>query len=261
MKKRRLAVLLVLVLTLPAFILLFCSCSTWSGEDFSAYDYFAVTDAEGKEYVYAPGETVFDNAVRAFATAKEGERPAWFADASPILLEWIRDEKAHRFRLYLMPARLAAYIEDVEGSGAYPTEQDIAFFLCASPLRTSLVGAPPPAVHLNGESIRFSVCSWTYEGVLAEEPFLVSSGDYLNQSAETYPLDLQDFSITFEQEPIASRCTVYCGEEEILTASAEELATSFGSLVSGEYQLVAVFEWAQERMKIRAGYSFSVSIP
>lgn len=261
MKKRRLVVLLALVLTLPMIIIAFSSCSVWGADDFSSYDYFAVTDPLGKEYVYAASDATFASAAEAFATAKEGERPAWFADATPFLLEWIRDGKAHQFRLYAMPSLLSAYLEDVEGNGAYPTQKGIAFFLSAPALATALIGEAPPAVFLGGEEVSFSVCSWRYRGELDGVPFAVDSNDYLNQSAEVYPADINGFSLSFAATPADEKYTVYRGEDEVMSVASAELDASLATLAEGEYQLVAVLTWERENVRIRAGYSFSLIVP
>ena len=261
---RRIASLaLLLISVLPCFMFLLCGCAGWNNADYENCEYFAATDANGKEYVYAAEETEFLLACRAFlSAAKANERPDWLGQArAPLLLEWIRDGHALQYRLYLYPEAFAVYIEDMEENGAYPAKADSIALLSAAFARPSLRGNDPPAVLLNGQALAPSICSWSYVGGADGHGATLQSGDYLNQSAETYLLDIDNFFFEYAATPSSVTYTVYRGEEQIATPTEQELAAALAALPAGEYQLVAVCLWNESSVLTRAGYSFAVSIP
>ncbi len=260
--RRALARALLLVFALPCFMLLICGCSGWESIDFAEHEYFALTDADGKEYVYVSGEAVFDEAARAFSNAAVGERPDWFSRArSALLAEWIQDGHARQYRLYLLPEEFAAYVEDSEGNGAHLAVGSVAALLATEPCRASLRGEDPPSVSINGVRVEPSICSWSYAARIGTETVTIRSDDYFNQSAATYPLDSVAFEIACTEQPTDLRITVYRVDEELATLAQEEISSYLSSLPSGQYQLIAVLEWTKESLTLRAGYSFTLNIP
>ena len=247
------------LLLLPVLICGFCGCTDSLARDLAACDYFAMTDIAGKEYVYAPGEPLFDGAVEAFAEAeKTDEPPAWLAEGTPaLLLEWIRDERARQYRLYLSPANLAACLSDAEGNWYTVAEAGVAFFLTTPAAAPSLVGEYPPAVYEGGEEVAFSVCRWTYSGSLNGADFSVASAEYLNTAATDREIDPSAFALTFAKPPKTVVYTLYCGAEEIASGEAVPTLTA---LPAGEYQLVLVAEWQTNATTTRAGYSFVFTV-
>lgn len=258
--RRTLSLVLLFFFVLPCIMSSFSACAGWRSMDFESYEYFAMTDEDGKEYVYAGGEREFREAAHAFKHAEKAEAPAWLSLAPPpLLVEWIEKGHALQYHLYLYPRGFAAYLQDAEGNGAALTKEDALFFLSAEASRPSLRGEEPPAVLLGMQEIAPSICSWRYMGGLDGTAVSLSSGDYLNTSATSYPVDLEKFVLSYEKEPTRIQHTLYRGEEEVGVFSDAELSKL--SLSAGEYQLVSVLEWEQDRCCIRAGYSFAVSIP
>ena len=228
--------------------------------DADAYEYFAMTDEDGREYVYIRSEREFCEAANAFREAEAGEAPTWLSLARPpLLVEWIEGGRALQYHLYLYPEGFAAYLEDAEGNGAHLSKEAAVFFLSAEPCRPSLRGEEPPAVLLGTQKIEPSICSWQYVGGLNGTAVSLSSGDYLNKSAVSYHAKLDDFPLSCTKEPARVQYVLYRGEEEIGSYSETELPVL--SLPSGEYQLVSILEWERDNCRIRAGYSFAVSIP
>ena len=258
--RRTLSLALLLAFVLPCIMSSFSACAGWKNMDFEACEYFAMTDEHGKEYVYAGGEREFREAARAFQNAEKAEAPAWLSLAPPpLLVEWIEKGHALQYHLYLYPRGFAAYLQDAEGNGAALAKEYALFFLSAEANRPSLRGEEPPAVFLGMQEIAPSICSWQYVGELDGAAVSLSSGDYLNTSATSYPTDLEKFALSCETEPTRVQHTLYRGQEEVGVFSDAELSTL--SLAAGEYQLVSVLEWEKDRCCIRAGYSFAVSIP
>ena len=218
-----------------------------------------MTDIKGGEYVYAPGERLFDGAVEAFASAeKTNAPPAWLAEGMPtLLLEWIRDERARQYRLYLSPANLAACFTDADGEWYAVVEADVSFFLTTPAATPSLVGDYPPAVYEGGEEVAFSVCKWTYSGSLNGADFSVASAEYLHTSAEERRIDPKAFSPTFSAPPKSEKYTLYRGAEEI---ASDETVPDLTTLPAGDYQLVLVAEWQTNATTTRAGYSFVFTV-
>ncbi len=259
MRMKKWAALLAAFLLLPTFICLLSGCADRLARDLAACDYFAMTDIAGEEYVYAPGEPLFDCAVEAFATAEESDTPpAWLAEGTPyLLLEWIRDGRARQYHLYLSPSNLAAYLADAEGDGYTVDESGVAFFLTAPAAAPSLVGEYPPTVYESGEEVAFSVTRWTYRGTLGGEPFLVASAEYLHTAATDRQIDPNAFSLSFAEQPKTAIYTLYRGAEEI---ASDEATPAFDALPAGAYQLVLVAEWETESTTTRAGYSFVFTV-
>ena len=114
---------------------------------------------------------------------------------------------------------------------------------------------------LNGQEIHPSICSWRYEREIDGENVTIQSGDYLNQSAVTYPLDSFAFEVACVEQPTNFRVVAYQGNEELATLEQEEISSYFSLLPSGQYQLIALLEWNKESLILRAGYSFTLSIP
>ena len=259
MRRTTLLARLLLLFVLPTFICLLNGCADSLARDLAACDYFAMTDIAGKEYVYAPGEPIFDGAVKAFATAEESDTtPAWLAEGTPYLLvEWIRDGSARQYHLYLSPSNLAAYLTNAEGDGYAVDEAGVAFFLTVPAAIPSLVGEYPPAVYESGEEVAFSVTRWTYSGHLNGEDFSVASAEYLHTTATDRQIDPKTFSLSFAEQPKTAIYTLYRGAEEITSG---ETAPALDTLSAGEYQLVLVAEWQTENTTTRAGYSFVFTV-
>ncbi|MBQ8858193.1 MAG: hypothetical protein IJ012_00210 [Clostridia bacterium] len=259
MSRKRFAALLAALLLLPSLICPLGGCADRLARDLAACDYFAMTDIAGEEYVYAPGEPLFDGAVDVFARAQKTDAPpAWREEGMPsLLLEWIRDESARQYWLYLSPANLAAYLVDAEGAGYALDDTGVAFFLTSPAAAPSLVGVSPPAVYEGGTAVAFSVSKWTYSGTLGGEPFSVASAEYLNKSAEDREINPETFSLTFASTPKNEKYTLYRGAEEIASGEAPPALTA---LATGEYQLVLVAEWETGNTTTRAGYSFVFTV-
>lgn len=259
MHKRVRLARLMLFFVLPLLILPIFGCADPVSADLSSCDYFAITDAKGGEYIYAPGEAGFRDAVTAFAEAKKTDTPpAWLEGAgAPLLLEWIRDGHARQYSLYLSPSDLAAYMTDADQNGYTLTEAATAHFLGSEAAAPSLVGAYPPAVRVDGREIPFSICRWTYSGILDGQLFSVSSAEYLHTPVEDHPIDPTAFVAAFAKAPKTTVYTLYHGAEEL---SSGATPPTLANLPAGNYQLVLVAEWQRGNTTIRAGYSFVFEI-
>lgn len=255
MQKRILFARLMLFLALPLLILSIFGCTDTVSADLASCDYFAMTGAKGGEYVYAPGESDFEQAVTAFAEAEKTDTPpAWLDEAgAPLLLEWIRDGHARQYWLYLSPTDLDAYFKDADGNGYRLTGAAIAYFLTSEAAAQSLVGEYPPAVCVNGTAVIFSACQWTYSGTLDGQPFSVSSAKYLHTPAEDHSIIPTAFAPTFAETPKSTVYTLYRGAEELASGSTPP---TLASLPAGSYQLILVAEWQRGNTTTRAGYSF-----
>ncbi len=259
MQKRVQLARLMLFFVLPLLILPILGCADPVSADLSSCDYFAMTDAKGGEYVYAPGEAGFEQAVDAFATAKKTDTPPTWLDGAgvPLLLEWIRDGHARQYSLYLSPSSLSAYMTDADQNGYALTEAAIAHFLASEAASPSLVGAYPPTVLVGGREVPFAVCQWTYSGTLDGRPFSVASAEYLHTPVEDRPITPATFALTFAETPKSTVYTLYRGADELASGNTPP---PLAPLPAGNYQLVLVAEWQKGNTTTRAGYSFVFEI-
>lgn len=253
-----LTVVICLLFALPVTVLFF-ALSSPSLPSVANYDYLAMTDCYGKEYIYKSSDITFLTTASAFSTAKHTRRPPdwWSEDMPSVKLEFIEDGYAYPYSLYLNPFPLAAYLTDASGSGYLLRNDSAAVLINAAAVSTSLVGDLPPDITLNGENYGFSVCSWTFY-ILPDfgAVFTVSSGEYLSERKEPYPVNLDSFSCSFAEQPTSLSFRIFRGEDKIL----DTIAPDFSSLPAGEYQLVVLAEFDRGLEAVRAGYSFSFTV-
>ncbi len=253
-----LSVVICLLFTLPVVILFF-ALSSPSLPSVTEYDYLAMTDCHGKEYVYSREDIIFLTTAASFTGAKHTKEPPewWTQDCAAVKLEFIDDGYAYPYSLYLSPYPLAAYLTDAVGNGYLLPNDAAAVLITSAAAGPSLVGALPPDITLNGEAVGFSVCQWTFY-VLPDfgAVFTVSSGEYLSERTEPHPISVENFSCSFSENPVSLSFQIYRGEEKIL----DTIAPDFSALPRGEYQLVVLAEFDRGLESVRAGYSFSFTI-
>lgn len=257
--KAILAIVLCFLFVVP-IIILFFALSAPTLPSVTNYDCLAMTDCNGKEYVYPKNDFIFLSAAAAFTSAKHtNSPPKWWTDKSPAIgLEFIEDDYAYSYSLYVNPYPLEAYLTDISGKG-YLLNNDAAALLVGTPAAgPGLSGALPPNITVNGESVGFSVCEWTFY-IMPDMGgiFTVSSGEYLSESPDPHPIAVEQFACSFAEQPKSLRFRIYRGEEQLL----DTIAPDFSTLPSGEYQLVVVAEFDRDFETVRAGYSFSFMVP
>ncbi len=224
------------------------------------YSHVALTDCRGEEYVYKKGDPVFACAATAFSTAEPAdEKPSWATREGMILLDWIRDGYARRFRLYLSRTSFAVYLEDERESGYYLRDISALFVYKTDAALPSLIGKMPSPVLLDGEEVSFHLASWQYDFTDSSgKTHTFSSKEYFaeNDTVKTIS-DPSDFSLSFREEPISLRYHIFSGEDEIYSDSARPTTED---LPAGEYQLIVIAEYKEGVMKTRGGYAFRFSI-
>ncbi len=248
--------LLAIVLSLSAVFLF--SCGTGIPAGLAQSDYFAITDAEGDEYVYKPGEPMFEAAVTAFASAKKTETPPpWLGETDgPLLLEWIQGGYARQFTLYLSPTHMAAYIQDSERVGYALSATAVRFFLEHETAASALQGGTPPTATVNGTPVPFSICEWLYSGTLDGSAYTVASPKYLNGDGKPHPIDPAAFVCMFGEAPVTLTYTLYRGDTEVAHGATYPPVPA----EPGYYQLVVVAEWVAGNCTTRAGYFFDYTV-
>lgn len=253
-----LSIVICLLFVLPVVILYF-ALSSPSLPSVAAYDYLAMTDCHGKEYVYASDDIMFLTAAASFTGASHTKTPPdwWSEDAVAVKLEFIDDGYAYPYSLYLSPYPLAAYLTDAVGNGYLLPNDAAAVLITSAAAGPSLVGALPPEITVSGQTVGFSVCQWTFY-ILPDfgAVFTVSSGEYLSEHTEPRPISVENFSCSFGETPISLSFRIYRGEEKIL----DTIAPDFSTLPQGEYQLVVLAEFDRGLESVRAGYSFSFTV-
>lgn len=254
-----LACVLCLLFVLPVIILFF-ALSTPTLPTVTNYDYLAMTDCNGKEYVYPKSDLIFLSAASAFTSAKHTNAPpSWWTENTPaVKMEFIDDGYAYSYSLYLHPYPLAAYLVDASGHGYLLTNDAATLLIGTAAAGPALVGSLPPNITVNGETVGFSLCEWTFY-ILPDMGgvFTVSSGEYLSENPDPHPIAVDPFSFSFaDEQPKSLRFRIYRGEQQLL----DTIAPDFSSLPAGEYQMVVVAEFDRDLESVRAGYSFSFTI-
>ncbi len=250
------------LLAVSVIILIYVLANPALPRTYDGYTHFSITDCRGEEYVYANGDPSFDAAADAFSAAKPaGEKPSWAKREGMLLLDWMRDGYAHRYRLYLSLDSLSAYLEDESENGYFLDTRGALFFYETQAARPSLVGETPTSISIAGVEIPFSVCSWQYTLRDAEGAVhTVRSEDYLGATDAakeiSYPFFLPpSFTVT----PERVRYHIFAGNAQI--ANAEEPPISVISRLSGgNYQMTVVAEYVNGSVTVRAGYSILFSV-
>ena len=254
-----LTVVICLLFILPVTVLFF-ALSSPSLPSVTGYDYLAMTDCHGKEYVYPNTDITFLTTASAFTGAKHVKRaPDWWSEDTPaVKLEFIKDGYAYPYSLYLNPTYpLSAYLTDASDNGYLLTNDSAAVLITSPAAKGALVGTLPPDIILNGQKYGFSVCDWTFY-ILPDfgAVFTVSSSEYLSEQTEPHPVSLDTFSCTFEETPKSLSFRIYRGEDKIL----DTVAPDFSSLPKGDYQMIVLAEFDRGLETVKAGYSFSFTI-
>lgn len=249
---------LCLLFAIPVLVV-FSAFSAPSLPNVAGYEYLAMTDCHGAEYVYEKDNLIFLSVASAFTSAKHTrEAPEWWDEDTPaVKLEFIKDGYAYPYSLYLSPYPLEAYLTD-GGDNGYLLANDAATLLIATPAAgPALVGELPPAITLNGVEATFSMCEWTFY-VLPDfgDVFTVSSGEYLSENTDPHPISVDEFSCSFSEQPKSISFTIYRGDLKLL----ETPAPDFSTLPKGAYQMIVLAEFDRDLEAVRAGYSFSFVI-
>lgn len=254
--------ILLSLLAVSVALLIYVLANPALPRTYNGYSHFSITDCRGEEYVYANGEPSFLSAAEAFLAAKPaGERPDWAKREGMLLLDWMRDGYAHRYRLYLSLDSLSAYLEDESENGYFLDTRGALFFYETQAARPSLVGEAPTSISIAGVEIPFSVCSWQYDLADAEGAVhTVSSEDYLGAADATkeitYPFFLPP---SFTVPPDRVHYHIFAGNAEIV--SSEEPPISVVSRLSdGNYQMTVIAEYENGVVTVRAGYSVVFSV-
>ena len=255
-RKCMLALCLALVLLIPLSMLLFSVLDREDGRmaDFATYDYLALTDPTGGEFVYRPTDPLFATVAAAFACAPATDAaPSAFSEAS-LILDWIKDDRADRYTLAYAPDLLSVRLTDREDN-AYLLSGDAAIALLATDAgKSSLVGENPPALTVGDKTVSPAILEWKGEfAYQSGERVTLSSGEY-RTATPLCPLPTAAPVFSFAEAPSVSEYSVFAGGT--LVAAGNTLP-SLTSLPAGEYQLVLVAEWQNGNRSVRAGYSFS----
>ena len=251
-----------LVLLLPFSMLVFSlfSQGTDGLPDYRDAHYFAITAADGEEYVFRPSEPIFLNACAVFLAAtptKDG-----IADSRTgghMMLEWIKDGVADRYTLSFSYDMRTACLLDANGNLFRLADGDTFPFLQSAAGAASLIDEYPSPLTLDGKDVAPSVLEWraTLTDRDGEEHTFTSGDRLLYSSAPVRIASPQSYSLAFAEMPTSVSYTVFCGEE--LVCSGEGIPSSF-NLPAGSYQLVLVAEWKDGNTAVRAGYSIIFSV-
>ena len=249
-------ILLLLCVASPLALFVFLWGVPAIPQDLSRYEYFAVTAPTGEERIFRAGEKEFDDAALAFTQADAvSSLPTELEDAVFLSTEWIRNNRAQAWRLYLLPAKAEGYLVDERNHVFCLREESVLFLLQSGFVSPLLVGENPPALMLDGREHAFALCSWTYTVTpTSGAPVTVFSGEYANTEGESFFIDAASFTPRFAETPKNIVYKVYSGADEVLSTAD---LPQFDTLPSGAYQLIVVAEWQKENVFIRAGYSFS----
>lgn len=250
------------LLAVSVVILIYVLSNPALPRTYDGYEHFSITDCRGEEYVFANGEDGFRAAADAFSAAKPAEKKPSFAKREGmLLLDWMRDGYAHRYRLYLSLDTLSAYLEDESENGYFLDTRGALFFYQSQAARASLIGKTPASISIAGVEIPFSVCSWQYDFADAEGTVhTVSSEDYLGAADAAkvipYPFFLPP---DFAEPPTRVRYCVFAGNAQIADA-AEPPISVISRLPVGQYQMTVIAEYEDAPVTVRAGYSVLFSV-
>lgn len=256
-----------------AYILLACLCVAISAavlfslalfpsmpRNLAASEAFLVSSPTGDGRSYHQGDAVFSAAVEAFLEASRlPSLPPQYEQALFLTVSWQQaNGRQADWRLYVSPQPLGGYLVDERGNAYALTEQGALFFATQSFCSPLLVGDPPPALHIDGQAVPVSLCSWTYTVSTQDGGrHQISSGEYTNPSATIQPISLDALFMQFAEQPDDIEFTVYAAADEVL--SSTELPSA-AQLAPGDYQLVLVCQWQRGEQTVRAAYSFSFSV-
>lgn len=247
----------ILLLILP-ITMLTVSLLAERSSDYAASDYFAMTDAVGREVTYAPSDPVFSAAVLAFRGAKIAGAEADITSAhEPLLLEWVKDGAARRYELAFAFDPFVAVLTSEQGEKMLLDTASALFFLSTEAGAYALVGEDVPALCSNEDTYAYYCIEWVRKITTDAGVRTLSSGEYYTNASRTAEIDPSTFSPAFEVTPTKIEYSVFAGD--LLVKKSSDLP-SFASLPTGEYQLIAVASWEGETLTARAAYSMSFTL-
>ena len=256
-----LAICAVFLLVLPFSMLLgsLFAADASALPDYENAEWFAITSAEGEEYVFRPDDDLFSDACLAFLAATPTEATA--ADARPcgfMTLDWIKDGRADRYTLIFSYDMRTAILSDASGERYALAESDALLFLESDAGASAMTDEYPPALLLDGKTVSPAVLEWRARLFDRNgEEKTVSSGELLVSSVPSRIATPVTFLLAFETPPTRVTYTVFCGETTVL--EGEGIPSSF-DLQSGDYQLILVAEWEAGNCTARAGYAIIFSV-
>lgn len=258
MTARKIAIfaLALLCVLLPICLLLFSAGDDGLPHDFGEFSYFAITDAQGQEAVYAPADGEFTAARAAFLAATPTEAFS-YDKARAITLDWIKDGRAWRYDLVITPSPLSAILFDRDGH-AYALPAPHAYAFAALPAASHLlVGEMPPAVSIAGRSLSPSLVEWRYRLTIDGEERTLSSGNREFTAVAPAPISSADFSVSFATPPTLTEYSLFLGDTLL---SSSTTPPNFDGLGAGSYQLVLVATFEDGTATTRAAYSAFISV-
>lgn len=257
MKKAALAMVILALLAIPCAALVAAVRAPASlPRDCAACDYMALTDDNGREFVFPAEDTFFAALADAFSAAEPAALPGDDAAASALVLAWIRDGGAREYTLRLYAAPFAAYVTDGDGNAFRLSDGACAAVLAADAGEAARRVGHPASLSAGQAAVPCAQAEWRWDlsayGVAAPPAASFEGGDFLPPT-----LSAAAPAPAFSCQPDALRYRIFRGADPI--GEGDGLPSSEG-LAPGVYQVVLTAVWNSGPLTLRAAYTYLLSV-
>lgn len=258
MKKAVFATGILLLIAIPCAVLIAAvRAPAAPPADCAACDFFALTDADGREFVRPAGDVLFSAMADAFAAAVPAALPSDDGAFSALMLAWIRDGGAREYALRLYAAPLSAYITDGAGN-IFRLPDGVPAVLLASDAGEAARRVGLPASLLAGEAaLPCTLTEWRWD--LSAYGIAAPLSAFSESAAPSVPprLSAAAPAPVFSRPPDALRYTLYRGSEPVGAGDGLPVPAD---LAPGDYQVVLTASFESGPLTLRAAYTYLLSV-